>query len=99
MRDTNLLAIQQRILVLHAHKLRPPVLLRDRVQQRKLPSPHRARADVAHFPGLDEVVERLHRLFGRRRGVGAVDLVEVDVRLRGIEALERALDRVENRRA
>ena len=68
--------------------------LRDLVEERKLPGAHRARADVAHLASLDEVVEGLHGLLGRRVRVEAVDLVEVDVR--GVEPRERALNGVED---
>jgi hypothetical protein len=46
---------------------------------RELPGRHRRGAEIADFPGADDVVQRTDRLLDRRRGVPAVDLVEVDV--------------------
>ena len=45
----------------------------------ELPGVHRRCAEVAGLAGLDDVVQRLHRLLDRRRRVPAVDLIEVDV--------------------
>ena len=56
-----------------------------------------AHADVAHLAGLNEVVERLHRLLRWRVRVEAVDLIEVDEGR--VEPRERVLDGVENGRA
>lgn len=76
---TLLLAVAQVVVILHADELRPPVLFSHELHVRELRRPHGARADVAHFTGLDEVVERFHRLFWRSRRVVAVDLEQIDV--------------------
>ncbi len=47
-------------------------------------------ADVEHFSGAHEVVERAHDFFGRRHRVPDVQPVEIDVV--GAEALEARLD-------
>ena len=39
-------AVEKRILVLHAHKLSPAMLVGHLIEMGKLPAPHRARADV-----------------------------------------------------
>jgi hypothetical protein len=80
--------------VLHADKLRPPMLLSNELHARKLHRPHTARANVAHLPALDQIVQRLHCLFDRHRFVEAVDLQEVDVRR--VKACERGVDGVED---
>ena len=59
----------------------------------KLPAPHRACTNVAHFTTLNEVVEGLHRLLGGYIGVISMDLEEIEVR--GPQAYERGFDRVE----
>lgn len=81
-------------MVLHAHKLGPPVLLRDELHASKLHCPHAARANVAHLSALDEVVQRLHCLLDRHGVVEAVDLQQVNVR--GVEAGERGVDSIED---
>jgi len=90
-----LLSVQERILILHAHELRPTILLCDLIHLRKLPCSHGARSDVSDFSRLYEVVERLHRLVDRRLWVEAVDLKEVDVR--ELQTLQRRFDSIEYR--
>lgn len=80
-------------MILHAHKLGPSPLLSDELHRRKLHCPHTARADVAHFPALDQVVQRFHCLFDRHSLIEAVDLEEVDVWR--VEPCERGIDGVE----
>lgn len=63
----------------------------------ELVRPHRARADVPHFPASDEVMESFHGLFNRGEGVEAMDLKQIDV-LR-TEAFQRGVDGVEDRLA
>ncbi len=60
-------------------ELRPPVQLGGVLQLGELPGPHRGGPDVAGLARLDHVVQRFHRLLGRRLRVEAVDLVQVDV--------------------
>lgn len=89
-----LLAVQQVVVVLHADKLGPAVLLGRELQARKLRGPHAAGANVPHLARLDEVVQRLHGLLDGGSGVEAVDLEQVDVR--GVEPAQRRLDLVED---
>ena len=56
-----------------------PLAHGDVLQCLELPGPHRGGADVADLAGLDDVVQRLHRLLHRRLSVVAVDLVEIYV--------------------
>lgn len=91
-----LLALEQVVLVLHAHEGRPAVQLGDVLHLGELPCPHARRADVPGLPGLDDVVQRLHRLLDGRVRVEAVDLVQVDVV--GAEAGQRGVDLVHDRR-
>ena len=69
-----LLAIQQIIVVLHANKSSPPIVLGDSLHHGKLVSPHGACADVMDLAALHEVVESFHRLCNRRIVIEAVDL-------------------------
>ena len=85
-----LLAVDQVVVVLH----RDESGRSDTLCLRELPGVHAAGADVAGFPGPDDVVECLHRLLDRRLVVPAVDLVEVDVV--ELEALQRGVDRGEH---
>jgi hypothetical protein len=96
-RGTYLFAVKQRVLVLHADELGPAVLARHLVEMRELPAPHRACADVADFTALNEVVQGFHRFFGGHPGVVSVDLEKIEVR--GLQARERGVDRVEDGRA
>ena len=66
-------------MVLHAHELGPPVLLRHELHPRKFYSPHRARADISDLAALDEIMQGFHRLLERNLGVEAVDLEKVEV--------------------
>jgi hypothetical protein len=90
----HLLAVQQRILVLHADERGPTVLACHFVEVRKLPAPHRTRANVAHLAALHEIMERLHCFFSRNAGVISMNLEEIEVR--GLQARERGLDRIED---
>ena len=92
----HLLAIEQRIFVLHAHERRPAILLRNRVHFRELPGPHRACANVPNLSTLDKIMKRFHCLCNGRVRIEAVDLQEVDVCR--LEPGERSLDLVEDRR-
>ena len=74
------LAVDQVVVVLHARRTASSrARLRELLRLGELPGPHAARADVAHLAGLDDVVQRLHRLLDRRLRIEAVDLVQVDV--------------------
>jgi hypothetical protein len=57
-------------------------LLGDAEGASELPSVHRRGADVARFAGLDDIMQRFERLLDRRVMVEAVDLIQVDQRLR-----------------
>ena len=72
--------IQQIIVILHTNKLSPAMLLRHELHLRKLSCPHAARADIADFPRLDEVMQGFHGLFDWDIGVEAVDLEDVEIR-------------------
>lgn len=85
-----LLPIAQIIVILHAHKLRPPILLRDELHLRKLRRPHRTRPDIPHLPTLHEVMQRAHRLLDRGVGIKPMDLEEIDVI--SLEAFEGSFD-------
>jgi len=56
----------------------------------ELPRPHRRGPEIADLAGLDDVVQRLHRLLDRRVRIEAVDLVEIDVV--GTEPGQRCVD-------
>jgi len=89
-----LLTVQQTVMVLHAHKLCPPILLGRSLVQSELPCPHGGSTNVAHLSRLDNVVERLHGLFERRGLVTTVDLQEINVIC--LQALQTCVDGVEN---
>ena len=91
---TYLFAVKQRVLILHADELGPAVLLSHIVEVRELPAPHRACANVAHFTALNEVVQGFHRFLAGHVGVVSVDLEKIEVR--GLQARERGVDRVED---
>jgi hypothetical protein len=74
-----LLPIQQIINILHAYKLRPPILLGAELHHSELIRPHAACAYIMYFSALDEVVECFHRLFDGYGLVESVDLQEVNV--------------------
>ena len=40
----------------------------------KLPAPHRARADIPHFPTLYRIMQRFHRLLDRHTAIEPMDL-------------------------
>lgn len=88
------LAIAQIIQVLHADELGPAVLLGDELHAGELRRPHRACTNVAHFAGLDKVVEGFHGFFKRGSIVEAMDLKEVDVG--GSKTGEGGVDGVED---
>ena len=66
-------------MILHRHKLGPPILLGDILHLCKLERPHRTGADIPHLAALHEIVQRLHRLGHRHGRVEAMDLQQVDV--------------------
>jgi hypothetical protein len=74
-----LLAIDEVVVILHAHDPGEAKPLGGGEHPGELPGVHRRCADVERLAGLDDVAERLQRLLDRRRRVEAVDLVEVDV--------------------
>src|SRR5206468_6810231 len=73
--------LDQVVVVLHRHELRPTALPCDRLRLRELPPVHAARADVARLARADDVAQHLHRLVDRRRRVPAVDLDRKSTRL------------------
>jgi len=72
-----LLPIQQIIMILHANKFSPAMLLRHELHLRKLSRPHAARANIADFARLDKVMQSFHDLLNWGIGVKAVNLEEV----------------------
>lgn len=81
-------------MVLHADKFGPAVLFGDELHAREFGRPHAACADVAHFSGLDKIVECFHGFFKGRVVVEAVDLEKVEV-IR-VETSEGCIDLVED---
>ena len=81
------------MLDLHADELGPSIALRDTGHLRELPGLKVRRADVAHLPALNEVVQRPHRLLRRGERVPEVDLKDIDVR--GSKAREGRVHLVE----
>ena len=79
---------------MHTDELGPAVLHSHLVEMRKLPTPHRACANVAHFTALNEVVQGFHRFFGGHLGIVSVNLEEIKVR--SLQARERGVDRIED---
>lgn len=79
---------------LHADEFRPAVELGAVLHAGELGRPHARGANVADFPGEDEVVEGAHCLGDGGRGVEAVDLEEVNVG--GSKAGEGGVDLVED---
>src|SRR4029453_5322353 len=77
--------------VLEHHESSGAVLARDAVRLGQLLGGEVGAADRADLPLPHELVERPERLRDRRRGVGLVQVVEVDVV--GPETSERAFDR------
>ena len=82
---------------MHAHELGPAILARHLVEMCELPAPHRTCTDVAHFTALNEVVQGFHRFLCGDLGIISVDLEKIEVR--GLQARERGVDRVEDGRA
>ena len=82
-------------MVLHAYEPGPALLRGARLHRGELKRPHARRADVAHFPARDQVVQSGEGLFDGRLVVEAVDLQEVDVV--GFEAGEGTIHGVEDR--
>lgn len=97
MEASNLFPVDKRVFILHAHELRPSVLLCDVVHFRELIRPHRTCAYIAHLPGLDEVVEGFHGFVDRGLGIEAVDLEQIDVM--SLKALQGRINGVEDRGA
>ena len=91
------LAAEQVVLVLHGHEPGPAAQVGGVLQLGELPCVHRRCAEVADLAGLDDVVQRLHRLLDRGVGVEAVDLVQVDVV--GAEPGQGGVDLFEDRLA
>lgn len=81
-------------MVLHADKFGPTVLFCDELHACELGRPHAACANVAHFSGLDKIVECFHRFFNGSIVVEAVDLEKVEV-IR-VETSEGCVDLVED---
>lgn len=82
-------------MILHAHELRPTILLSSELHLGKLSTPHAAGTDVSNLARLHQVVQRLHRLFYGCSGVESVDLKKVDVW--SVQSLQRCLYLIENR--
>jgi hypothetical protein len=81
------------VLHLDARKGGPVVLVCDIVHFGKLPQVDVRRSNVAHFAGLDEVVERLHGFFNSGILVAAMDDEYVDIG--GTKSFERSFNLVE----
>ena len=92
-----LLTLDQVVLVLHRDEQGPTVQVSGVLHLGELPGIHRRRAEIADLPRLDEVVQRLHRLLDRGVGVEAVDQVDIDVV--SVEASQRGVDLLHDRRA
>ena len=58
-----LFSIQQVVMILHAHKLRPPVLFRAGLHHSELIGPHATGTNVPYLAALDELVQSRHCLF------------------------------------
>src|ERR1700674_3260813 len=89
-----LLAIDQVVVVLHGDEAGPTMPVGEIERLGELPGVHARGAEVAGLACPHHVMERFQRLLDRRRGVPAMDLVEVDVV--GAEAAQRAVDGVED---
>ncbi len=72
-------ARDQIVEVLHGDRpgIAPPVGDHDHL--RELVGRHGRAADVPHLARAHDLVERVHRLFHRRMGVEAMNLIDVDV--------------------
>ena len=66
-------------MILHRDKFRPPISFRDVLHRCKLVSPHRARTDVPHHSGLDQIVQCTHGLFGWNCAIVSMNLKNVDI--------------------
>ena len=81
-------------MILHADELCPAVALGAELHAHELGSPHATGADVADFPGLNQVVQGFHCFFDGHVLVEAVNLEEIDVG--SLEAGERGVDSVKD---
>jgi hypothetical protein len=88
------LTYAERVVVLHGHELGPAILLGDILHVRKLERPHGACANITDLARLHEVVQCLHGLGDRDRGIEAVDLQQVDVRR--LQSAQARIDSVED---
>lgn len=88
------LPVQQAVMVLHADELGPPSPLGGGLHRRELIGPHAARADIPHFPTLDQIVQGFHRLLHGHGFIVPVDLEEIDVGC--VETAKGGFDGVED---
>ena len=89
-----LFAVHEVQVVLHGGEAVIAVDVGEEQHRRELPSRHAARAQIAHFAGTHERVERLESFFHRSVMVEAVDLIEIDVVM--AEPLQRSVASREN---
>jgi hypothetical protein len=92
--DAHLFPIQQANLVLHAHKLRPPILLRNILQHRKLPRSHTRCTNIPDLPTLNQIVKGFHDFFRWYIRIEAVNLQEIHVG--SLQAREGSVDGVKD---
>lgn len=84
---TLLLTVDEVIVVLHRHKLVPPVLFRNVLQCLKLPCRHGASPNIPHPAFLHYIVQSLHDLLSRCAPIQTVDLKHVYVCPQSLNAL------------
>lgn len=89
-----LFSIEQIVVILHADKFRPAILLSNELQLRKLDCPHTARANIPYLPALNKIVKCLHGLLEWGSRVESMNLQKVDVV--EVETLQRRIDGVED---
>ena len=64
--------VQQVVIILHRYKARPAVPFGGVERLSELPGVHGRCANIARLAGLDDIVQRLQRLFDRRRVIPSV---------------------------
>ena len=84
------LPIQQIVVILHAHELRPPIPLRAKLHHGELVCPHRACANVPDFSALHQIMQCAHSLLNWDICIEAMYLQQVEVW--SIEAREGGID-------
>src|SRR5689334_15212409 len=87
-------SINQIVLVLHADKLGPPILLCYKLHSGKLSRPHAAGTDVPDLTTLHQIMQSLHGLLDGDTVVESVDLQKINVV--GTQSLQGSIDLLEN---